>query len=57
MSCWQITKLVNERLVKAGLLNAAQEFRRQVPYADNDEGMLFTLALHFIRVREEIDDA
>jgi len=56
MTCWQITKIVNERLIAAGLPMAALEFRKQVPYADNDNGMLFTLALHFIRVVEEVDD-
>lgn len=56
MSCWEIAKHVSRALKRAGLIQAAREFRRQVPEADNDNGMLFTLALHFIRVTEEIDE-
>jgi len=49
-TCWEIAKAVSTRLKQAGLLMAAQEFRRQVEYADGDNGMLFTIALHYIRI-------
>ena len=53
MTCWDIVRIVNARLKRAGMPAAAEEFRRQAPYADDDNGMLFTLALHYIKVSEE----
>jgi hypothetical protein len=49
ISCWEIIKIVNARLKQAGMPSAAQEFRRQAQLED-DAGMVFTLALHYIRI-------
>jgi hypothetical protein len=50
MSFWEMLCTVNKTLRRCGLEFAAQEFRKQAAECDGDEGMLFTLALNFIRI-------
>lgn len=57
MSFWEMRAVVNTALKKAGLNQSAHEFRQLVEKeCDGDSGMLFTLALLFIRLpgQEEI---
>ena len=50
MSAWELTSKINRALKQCGFSQAALEFRRLAEECENDEGMLFTLALLFIRV-------
>lgn len=50
MSYWDMIATVNTALKKAGLNQAAAEFRKLKDECDNDEGMLFSLALLFVRL-------
>lgn len=50
MSFWDMMSVVNATLKKAGMNQAAAEFRALSEECDGDNGMLFTMALLFIRV-------
>lgn len=50
MSAWQILTTVNHALKRAGYSHAAVEFRRVSEECEDDAGMLFTLALLFVRI-------
>lgn len=51
---WDMRKKVSDGLIRSGHRNAAAEFRYLAEHeCDGDNGMLFTLALNYIRVPEQ----
>ena len=55
MTFWEMFQVVNRALKRAGLNQAAAEFRQLAEECENDNGMLMTMALLFVQLPGQED--